>query len=105
MPTCLLNLLSLFALFAASFSMLAEPVLEILVDSPACPCSETDSDADADDDDDSSDGKSLLSDNLLLVDSFTLECRVALLSDVVTTSRNLNGDPRGPPSASTTPVA
>tara|TARA_R110002072_G_scaffold303141_1_gene495695 strand:+ start:8035 stop:8352 length:318 start_codon:yes stop_codon:yes gene_type:complete len=105
MQSRFLNFLSLFALFAASFSMLAEPVIEILVDSPACPCTETDSDTDADSDDDSPDDESLLVEKTPVADSFTLECRVTQLSDDVTTSRNLDGDPRGPPAASTTPIA
>lgn len=93
------HLLSLFALFGASFAMLAEPVFEVLVDSPVQQSADTDSDVD--DDDDDSEKDSLLSEDALLVDTFTLECRVTLLSDVTTSSRNLDGDPRGPPAAST----
>jgi hypothetical protein len=104
MPSSLFNLLSLFALFAASFSMLAEPVLEVLVDSPAHQCADTDSDADDDDNDDDK-GKSLVTEAVLLSDTFTLESRVTLLSNVTTSSRNLAGDPRGPPSAPTSKVA
>jgi len=78
--------------------MLAEPVLEALVDSPVHQCADTDSDAD--DDDDDSEDESLHSEDALLVDTFTLECRVTLLSNVTTFSRNLAGDPRGPPAFS-----
>lgn len=77
--------------------MLAEPVFEVLVDSPVHQNADTDSDAD--DDDDDSEKDSLLSDGALLADTFTLECRVTLLSNVTTTSCNLAGDPRGPPVA------
>lgn len=98
MTSRLYNLLSLFALFAASFSMLTEPVLEALVDSPAHQCADTDSDTD--DDDDDSEDESLFSEDALLADMFSLECRVTLLSNVTTSSRTLAGDPRGPPAFS-----
>lgn len=97
MSSQLFHFLPLFALFAASFSMLAEPVLEVLVDSPVHQSADTDSDAD--DDDDDSEKDSLLSEDASLSDSFTVECRVSLLSDETTSSRNLAGDPRGPPAA------
>lgn len=103
MPSSLFNLLSLFALFAASFSMLVEPVLKVLVDSPVHQCADTDSDAADDDDDD--DDESLSSEAAMLDYSLALECRITLLSDVTTPSRNLAGDPRGPPAASTTQIA
>lgn len=93
-----LHLLSLFAVFAASCSMLLEPVFDVLVESPDRLWADTDSDADSDDDD-SEDDHSLLTEAASLADSFTLECRVTLLSNVTTSSRNLNGDPRGPPAA------
>ena len=75
--------------------MLADPVLEVLVNSPVHQSADTDSDSDDDDDDFEKD--SLLSDDAFLTDSFTVECRVTLLSDETTSSRNLAGDPRGPP--------
>jgi hypothetical protein len=103
MPSSLLNLFALFALFAASFSMLAEPVFEALMDSPVHQCADTDSDSD--DDDDDSEKDSLLAEDAILVDSFALECRVTLLSNEATSSRNLAGDPRGPPAAPTTQIA
>ena len=103
MPSRLYNILSFFALFVASFSMLTEPVLEVLVDSPVHQCADTDSDTD--DDDDDSEDDSLFSENALLADTFTLECRVTLLSNVTTFSRNLAGDPRGPPAISDAPSA
>lgn len=93
----LFHFLPLLALFGASLSMLAEPVFEVLVDSPIHQNADTDSDAD--DDDDDSEKDSLLSDGVSLADSFTVECRIALLSDEATSSRNLAGDPRGPPAA------
>ncbi|MDA0283150.1 MAG: hypothetical protein O3B13_10585 [Planctomycetota bacterium] len=112
MPSSLFNLLSLFALFAASFSMLVEPVIKVLVDSPVHQCADTDSDADDDDDEyesllseDDDDDESLSSEVAMLDYSLTLECRITLLSDVTTPSRNLAGDPRGPPAASTTQIA
>lgn len=83
--------------------MLTEPVLEVLVDSPVHQCADTDSDAD--DDDDDSEDESLLSEAANLTDSFTAECRVILLSDQAISSRNLAGDPRGPPATSVTPAA
>ena len=103
MPSTFTNIFSLFALFAASFSMLAEPVFETLVDSPVHQCADTDSDAD--DDDDDSEDKSLLSETTFLADSLTTECRVVLLSNQTTSSRNLAGDPRGPPADSVLPAA
>ena len=98
MSSVLFHFLSLFALFSASFSMLAEPVIEALVDSPVHQSADTDSDAD-DDDDDSEDDKSMHAEAVLLTDTFSLECRVTLLSNVTTSSRNLAGDPRGPPAS------
>lgn len=94
MSSALFNFLSLFALFGASFSMLAEPVIEVLVDSPVHQSADSDAD---DDDDDSEDDKSVHAEAVLLADTFSLECRVTLLSNVTTSSRNLAGDPRGPP--------
>ena len=96
MSSALFHLLSLFALFGAPFSMLAEPVIEVLVDSPVHQSADTDSDAD-DNDDDSEDDKSVNAEAVLLADTFSLECRVTLLANVTTSSRNLAGDPRGPP--------
>jgi hypothetical protein len=96
MPSRLHHFLSLFALFAASFSMVVEPALNAMVESPDQLWADTDSDADGDDDD-SADDESLLTEKASLADSFTLECRVTLLSNVTTSSRNLDGDPRGPP--------
>ena len=83
--------------------MLAEPVIEVLVDSPVHQSADTDSDAD--DDDDESEKDSLLSEGGFLADTFTLECRVTLLSNVTTSSRNLAGDPRGPPATLAKQVA
>jgi hypothetical protein len=102
MSSRLFHFLSLFALFGASFSMLAEPVIEALVDSPVHQSADTDSDDD--DNDDSEDDKSLNAEAAFLADTFTLECRVTLLSNVTTSSRNLAGDPRGPPATATTQV-
>jgi hypothetical protein len=103
MSSRLFRILSLFALFEASLSMLAEPVLEVLVDSPVHPS--TDTDSDTDDDDDDSEKDSLLSEDAFLADTFALGCRVTLLSNVTTSSCNLAGDPRGPPASLAKQVA
>lgn len=76
--------------------MLAEPVVGAFVDSPDQHWAENDSDTD-DSDDDSENDRFLPLEPMLLIDSFVLECRVTLLSDDTRASRNLNGDPRGPP--------
>jgi hypothetical protein len=98
MSSRLFNFLSLFALFWASFSMLSKPVIEVLLDSPVHQSADTDSDDD--DNDDSEDDKSVHAASVFLADTFTLECRVTPLSNVTTSSRNLAGDPRGPPATS-----
>ena len=101
MPSRLIHLLSLFALFAASFSMVVEPVLSALVDSPDHLCVDSDTEGD----DDQENDELLLTEEAYLADSFTLECRVTLLANGTTSSRNLSGDPRGPPVTSARKVA
>jgi hypothetical protein len=101
MPSRLIHLLSLFALFAASFSMVVEPVLSALVDSPDHLCVDSDTEGD----DDQENDELLLTEEAYLDDTFTLECRITLLSNVTTSSRNLDGDPRGPPAVPSTQVA
>ena len=79
-----------------SFLSAAEIVNVDSVNTPTA-AADTDSDAAGDDDDDSEDDKSVHAEAVLLADTFSLECRVTLLANVTTSSRNLAGDPRGPP--------
>lgn len=90
------HFLSLFTLCAVSFSMLTEPVVGVFLDAPDQLWTDTDAEAD-DNDDDPEDDSFLPAAPAEPNDSFVLECRVTLLSDDTRSSRNLDGDPRGPP--------